>query len=410
MSSISKATISVLLWLVFSNIAFAQNDTVQQNKKFFFTLAPVIGANPAFGFIYGVGGATSWYMGEPGTTKISSAGINISHTTKKQTIFTIKSTVFGKNNDMIYMGDWRYLNSSQATYGLGTGPQSAKLSNQDIEFDDGSISSGIDEEQMMSFQFFRFYETALKKLDIVEGLYAGVGIHLDLFSDIDDKMLDTEAENPVYTSYYYYNETYGFDPTKSTLIGLSANILYDTRDNINRPYNGRYAYAQFKYNPTWLGSDKKSTQLWLEYRDYFSLTEGHKNILGIWAIGNFTTSGTLPYMNLPAIGWDQYSKSGVPYSQGRFRGDNLVFAGMEFRKLIWGTEKRPNLLGGIVFVNGTTASGMDNGVKLFEYIEPGYGVGLRITVSEKARTNLGIDYGWGSYGTSGLFLKFNETF
>jgi len=415
-----------LLISFFANKMFAQNDTTLVNKHdqrltkkaektnkppqkgdIYLSPLPIFAANPAFGFIYGAGAATSWFMGDPRSTKLSSAAIGISHTTKKQTIFTLKSTIFSEDNNMIFMGDWRYLNSSQPTWGLGTGPQSAKLAGQDIEFDDGKFTNGIDQSQMMTFKFFRFHETVFKNVG-TEGLYAGLGIHIDLFNDIDDQLLD--IGNEVFTSYYYYNEESGFDNEKSTLIGVSANALYDTRDNINNPYEGRYALAQFKYNPTWLGSDKNSTSLWLEYRDYIKLTEGHKNILAIWALGNFTTSGKLPYMNLPAIAWDQYGKSGAPYSQGRFRGHDLLFAGMEFRKGIWGSEKNPDLFGVVLFANATTASGYKNDIQLFEYIEPGYGLGLRFNISKKARTNLGLDYGWGNYGTQGFFLRLNENF
>lgn len=67
-------------------------------------------------------------------------------------------------------------------------------------------------------------------------------------------------------------------------------------------------------------------------------------------------------------------------------------------------------MGAILYLNATTANGKANGINLFEYVEPGYGLGLRFNISQKARTNIGIDYGWGNYGTSGLFLRLNENF
>lgn len=415
---IAKILLACFSLLIFNGSAIAQVDNTNTSEKkskkappkkgdIYIIPIPVLAANPAFGFVYGVGAATSWYLGDPQTTKLSSAAFGGSHTTKNQTIFYLKSTVFAENNGWIFIGDWRYLDSSQPTWGLGTGPQSAKLAGQDIEFDDGSFSSGIPAEQMMEYRFYRFHEIALKKLDL-EGWYAGVGIHIDRFNDIDDQLLDTE--NGVYTSYYYYTQHFGFDQYKSTLVGLSANALYDTRDNVNNPYDGRYALVQFKYNPTWLGSDDNSSTFWMEYRQYFRLTEGHKNILALWTFGNFNTSGTLPYMNLPAIGWDQYSKSGPPFSQGRFRGKHIVYLGAEYRKVLWGPTKNPDLLGMIAFANATTASGIENGIGLFEYIEPGCGLGLRLNISKKARTNLGMDYGWGSYSTTGFYLRINENF
>ncbi|MEJ1240534.1 BamA/TamA family outer membrane protein [Chryseolinea sp. T2] len=314
----------------------------------------------------------------------------------------------GADNDYILLGDWRYLNSSQPTWGLGTGPQSARLADNNFGFDDGSID-GNSEADMLEFQFFRFYETYLRKVGN-KGFYAGVGLHIDLFNNFNDQLLDLDADPPVITPFYAYNEKYGFDQNKSTLVGLSLNGVLDTRDNVNNPYTGRYAMANFKINPEFLGSEKSSTQLWLEYRDYFNFTPDHRNILALWTYANLTVSGDLPYMNVPAIGWDQYSKSGEPYAQGRFRGQNLIFGGVEFRKHLLATKKNPSFFGAVVFANATTASGKGNGIDLFEYIEPGYGLGLRVNISQKARTNIGIDYGWGNYQTTGFFLRLNENF
>ncbi len=419
--------IAIVLFL--PSVVFAQTDSKSDEKAkkkeakalkkevdpkkgdLYFSPVPVLGANPAFGFIYGVGAAASSYLGEPSTTKLSSALFGLAFTTKKQTIVTLKSTAFTANNTWILMGDWRFLNSSQPTWGLGTGPQSARMADSGFTFDDKDYN-GTSEADMMTFEFFRFYQTFLRKIHDKQ-LYAGLGVHLDLFNNIDDQLLYQNPNQPdssVITPYYAYNIYNGFSQTKSTLVGLSANVLLDTRDNINNPHKGRYAFASFKVNPTFIGSDQSSTQLWLEYRQYNSFDEKSNNILAFWAFGNFTTSGNLPYMNLPASAWDQYAKSSEPYAQGRFRGTNLVFAGVEYRKHIWGSSNNAKLIGAIAYANFTTASGGENGIGLFDYLEPGYGLGLRFNISKRARTNIGIDYGWGHYGTTGLFLRLNENF
>ncbi|PZX48538.1 BamA/TamA family outer membrane protein [Algoriphagus chordae] len=413
-----KLLFSLSLILLVSSV-YAQQDSTTSKKKhkkvkepphkgsMYLSPVPVIGANPAFGFIYGAGASASWYLGDPKTTKISNALAGVAFTTKKQTIITLKSTVFGEDNGFILLGDWRYLNSSQPTWGLGTGPQSARLADNDFGFDDGSIE-GNSEADMLEFQFFRFYETYLKRIGSSH-FYAGIGAHLDLFSNFTDQLLNLDTIPKVITPFYAYNEQYGFAQDKSTLVGISLNGVFDTRDNVNNPYVGRYAMMNVKFNPKFLGSDQSSTQLWMEYREYFNLTENHNNIIALWAFANLTLAGDLPYMNLPAVGWDQYSKSGEPYSQGRFRGQNLMFGGLEFRKHLFATKKNPKFFGAIAYINATTASSKEN-IDLFQYIEPGYGVGLRFNISQKARTNIGIDYGWGSYGTTGFFLRLNENF
>lgn len=386
----------------------AEKNKPPEKGTIYFSPVPVIGANPAFGFIYGAGASVSGFLGDPSDTKISNALLGIAFTTKSQTIITLKSTVYGDSNNFILLGDWRYLKSSQPTWGLGTGPQSSKLASNDFGFDDGTIE-GNSEADMLKFNFFRFYETFLKRIEGTD-FYVGLGLHLDFFSNIEDQLLDLSQEPQVITPYYAYNEFYGFEQDKSTLIGVSLNGVYDTRDNINNPYKGRYAMANFKINPEFLGSDQSSTQLWLEYRDYFNLTHDNNNIFAVWATANITVSGDLPYMNLPAIGWDQYSKTGEPYAQGRFRGQNLLFTGVEYRKHLFGTKKNDRFMGMVAYLNATSASAKQSDIKLLEYVNPGYGLGLRINISQKARTNIGIDYGWGSYGTKGLFLRLNENF
>ena len=406
----------IILFFLGTNNVFAQSKKEKRKEKkkvpqkgsVYISPVPVIGVNPAFGFIYGAGTSTSWYMGEPKTTKLSSALLGIAYTTKHQLIFTIKSTMYLENNEYILLGDWRYLNSSQPTWGIGTGPQSAKLASNDFEFDDGSIT-GNPEADLLKFQFIRFYETVLKKIGN-KGFYAGLGLHIDIFRDFVDPLLDLDTVPQIITPFYAYNDYYGFSQEESNLIGISFNGIYDTRDNVNNTWKGRYAYISFTYNPKFLGSDKSSTTLWLEYRDYVNFTKNHNNILAIWTYANLTTSGKLPYMNLPAIGWDQYGRSGTPYAQGRFRGFDLLYLGVEYRKHLLRTKKNPRFFGMILFANATTANGRKNGIKLFEYIEPGYGLGLRFNLSQKSRTDIGIDYGWGNYGTTGLFIRLNENF
>jgi hypothetical protein len=66
------------------------------------------------------------------------------------------------------------------------------------------------------------------------------------------------------------------------------------------------------------------------------------------------------------------------------------------------------ILGGVLFINATTADNPAQDLKLFGSIKPGYGVGLRILADKKSRTNLSIDYGFGSR-SSGFYLAASET-
>jgi hypothetical protein len=166
----------------------------------------------------------------------------------------------------------------------------------------------------------------------------------------------------------------------------------------------------FRINPTFLGSDKGSTSLWAEYRDYFDLTKDHKNMLALWAYGSFQTSGSLPYMNLAGIGYDQYSGSGRGYTQGRIRGKSLVYTELEYRRKLFGSQKNPDKWGIALFGNVTTATNRDANIDLFDYIDPTVGLGFRIMVNPKSRTTLCLDYAVGKYKSSGIYLGLNEFF
>jgi outer membrane protein assembly factor BamA len=359
--------------------------------------------------MYGVATSTSWFMGDPKTTKISSLFAGATFTTKQQTLLTAKATAFSEDNDYKLDLDWRYLKSSQGSFGLGSGPSSNKLASNGFEYDDmGAFSAPIDDAQMLEFKWIRLYQTVTKK--VAEGAYVGIGYHLDILNDIQDNLLDLSATPPVITSYYAYNATYGFSNEKSTLSGLSLNGIYDTRDNINSAYKGKYAQLTFRVNPEFLGSDKNSTSLWAEYRDYFDLTKNHKNMLALWTYGSFQTSGSLPYMNLPAIGYDQYSSSGRGYTQGRIRGQSLFYTELEYRRKLFGSEKNPDKWGMAIFGNVTTATNKDAKIGLFEYLDPAGGIGIRFMVNPKSRTTLCLDYAIGKYKSSGIYLGLNEFF
>ena len=81
-------------------------------------LLPIIGSNPATGFMVGVGGQYAFKM--PESSKYSLLSGSIQFTTKQQFIAMLKNTVYSKNDKIFLSGDWRFLIFSQSTYGLGT--------------------------------------------------------------------------------------------------------------------------------------------------------------------------------------------------------------------------------------------------------------------------------------------------
>jgi hypothetical protein len=401
-----KKCLFLIFVLIFSFTAIhAQDSTkVKKEKKISFIPLPVIASSPSTGLMYGVAPGASWYMGDKSNTRISSALGTVIYTTKKQLILTLKSNAYLSADSWILLTDIRYFITSQPTYGLGTGPSTAKPIGQGIEYPDGIFSTPIPDAQMMEFNYLRFHETVLKRLK-ESFFYAGIGIHYDLHSKIDDNLLSLPD---TITSHYAYSFAKGFDPEKYTTSGFSLNGIYDSRDNAINPYSGRYAYLSLRINPEFLASTKSSSILWYEYRDYLNFNENRpRHMLAFWTYGWFVTSGDVPYLDLPGVGWDQFGRSGRAYTQGRFRGEDLLYGEIEYRIPL---QKTKETFGAVVFVNTTTASNRMGDINLFDYLDFGYGAGLRVMINKKSRANLALDVAFGEHGASGFYFGINEVF
>lgn len=364
-------------------------------------LVPIIGSNPATGFMYGIGGQYAFKMS--GTAKYSNLVGSLQGTTKNQLIILLKNNVYTSNNRLFFSGDWRFLKYSQATYGLGTtSPEGGILDYQISLF--GSETSSDSLMQPMKFNFVRFHQSVGYRLK--EGLYAGIGIAYDGYSKIIDEKLRLEPADTLLTSHYYYNTLYGFSTSRYSLSTLTLNMVYDTRDNMINPYKGIYARINWAGGFEFLGNDKYGNYTQFEFRSFHSLSKKRpRHLIAFWALGDFTNTGKIPYLILPATGYDQRSRSGRGYTQGRFRGPNMIYSEAEYRFPLGAN----GVLGGAVFINGTTADNPGLDLKLFESIKAGYGAGLRIMVDKRSRTNLAVDFGFGQK-TFGFYLAASEAF
>ena len=375
-------------------------------KDFTALVLPNIASNPATGLLLGIGGSLGWWFGPRESTHVSFAGFTAAWTTKDQWIFFVKSNAYTKDDKFFLQGDWRFYVFNQATYGLGTNaPDSVEL---DPSW--GWMAAPTTDEPgayPLDFNLFKFHEIVSYK--IKTNFYGGIGFHLDSYSKIRDELLNLSDTLEVkhVTPHYAYSTYYGFNPEKYTLTGLSLNLVYDSRDNLINPYKGMFFNINVRQNFPFLGSDKNSTFLFFDYRYYKGLSKKMpRHLIGIWLWGNFMVAGRAPYLTLQAIGDDQRARSGRGYVQGRYRGENFLYGEIEYRFPI---SRCTQILGGVVFVNATTASNSYKDVKLFDYIQPGAGVGIRIMINALSRTNLDLDYGIGRK-SRGFYFSGAETF
>lgn len=365
-------------------------------------LVPIIGSNPATGFMVGVGGQYSVKL--PGSSRYSNIGGSAQITTKKQVILMLKNNLYTRDNRIYFTGDWRFLIYSQSTYGLGTNAPTGGI--MDYQYSLFGLETSEDSlTQPMKFNFGRFHQSVSFK--ITEGFYAGFGYNYDGYFNIIDEKLNLDPGNLLLTSHYGYSRYYGFSTEHYAISALNVNLVYDTRDNMINAYRGIYAMASWRGAFEFLGNTKNASFIQLEWRSFHGFSPRNpRHLIAFWLLGNFTADGHFPYLTLPATGYDQYGRSGRGYTQGRFRGANMVYGETEYRFPI---SRCGGILGGVVFVNATTADNDLQSLKLFESIKPGYGVGLRVMVDKRARTNLAVDLGFGD-NSFGFYLYASETF
>jgi len=308
------------------------------------------------------------------SARLSSITSNATYTQNKQFFWPIQSNIWTKKNKYAFIGDFRFYKYPQSTFGLGS-------------------NTIVENEDPMDYKFFRFYEYMLRK--IKGDFYAGLGYIIDYRWDISH----TGPKNGTISDYTTYGER-----NNTVSSGITLNGVFDNRDNPINPLHGVYTSLQYRTNFQALGSTSNWQSLILEMRKYFSLSERTQDVLALWSFNWLTLAGKPPFLDLPSNGWDSYSSTGRGYIQGRFRGAQMLYLESELRYRI----SRNGLLGGVLFLNAESFS-KERGTKL-EKVQPGFGAGLRIKIKKTSRTNLGIDYGFGTEGSKGLFITVGEYF
>ena len=365
-------------------------------------LMPIIGSNPATGFMFGVGGQYAFTISEHSNYSLISGSLQ--YTTKNQFLFLLKNNIYTDNNRIFFSGDWRFLIYSQSTYGLGTtAPEGGIL---DYQYSLARAETSIDSlAQPMTYNFGRLHQSIM--FELVDGIYLGFGYNFDSYFKIVDTKLSLDPADSLLTSHYAYNTYYGFSTEKYHNSALSARFIIDKRDNMIQAHKGYYLSFNWQGGFKFTGNDRKSNLYQIEWRSYHGLSKRNpSHLIAFWFMGNFAEEGTLPYMVLPATAYDQTGRSARGYTQGRFRGNNMAYGEVEYRFPI---SQCGGLFGGVLFANATTANNPFLSLSLFESIKPASGFGLRVKMDKNSRTNLAVDLAFG-HQSMGFYLAVSETF
>jgi outer membrane protein assembly factor BamA len=352
-----------------------RTDTVaQKTRKLHVSALPAAGYTLQTGFAGVLSSNFAFYTSEHSQANLSSVLTSITYSQYKQIIFPIQANIWTKGNKYDIVTDWRYLKYPSLTYGLG-----------------GNTSS--DSGYNINYGYIRLHQAILRS--VTRDLYIGLGYDFDYYWNI------SEVDPPPGKTDF---QRYGLSKTEKSS-GVSLHLLYDDRRNAINPENGTYFSVAYRPNFTFIGSDNNWHSLIVDTREYIRFPSSTHNVLAFWSYDWLTPgSGNPPYLLLPSTGWDPYSNTGRGYIQGRYRSKNMLYLESEYR---FGITNN-GLLGGVVFANAQSFSDPNTGQ--YNYLQPGWGGGIRISLNKFSRTNLCIDYGWGLHGSGGFFVNLGEVF
>ncbi len=339
--------------------------------KLFFALVPAIGYTLEGSWLANVSVNTSFYTSNPDSTNLSTINYGAQYDLNRQLIIPFVSSIWLKDNKINLLGDWRFYKYPSYTYGLGG----------------NTLASSAD---LIDYSYIRFYQEILGHFSSF--FYFGGGYNYDNHFNI--KELGSNADFDLYNN----------GATKTISSGPILHFIYDSRSNINNPRDAFYGSISYRFNATYFGSTAPWQSLFVEAKKYIKLWSASPNVLALWSWNVFTLSGNPPYFDMPSNGWDIANNSGRGYIQGRFRGQNMLYDEAEYRFRIL----KNGLLGGVVFANAESVSQYPG--NKFQYIDPGYGAGLRLKMNKYSDVNLCFDYGFGLMGSRGIFFNLGEVF
>jgi hypothetical protein len=349
----------------------------ERKKKFHWNAVPFVLTSPLIGFGFGVAGAGVFRLDDEGA-RLSKFATNVLYTVNKQLSIPLRTSIYFGGGDWSLVGYANWQVFPAPTWGLG-----------------GDTPSR--DEVIVDKSLIRLWETAYRR--VLSDLYVGAGLYLDRFYSVSDRGVQPGVVNP-FTSY-----PYGTSGPYSNM-GVSVDLLWESRDNPVNATHGYYATATYRAFPRWLGSTYDWQSLYVDGRAYFSLPRPH--VLALWAYGWFSFGNT-PYLSLPSIGSDPDARSGRGYIEGRHIGKSVVYAEAEYRFRIW------DFVGGVVGLNVHSASqprqaGDPQNAPLYQYWYPAATAGIRVLLNKPTRANGLVEVGVGLDGSYGIYLNINENF
>jgi hypothetical protein len=346
-------------------------------KKVYFSLIPTSSAVPGGGKALITSTSAAFYLGSRRNTFLSNVTFIPYLNFSGRYSLGFRNNIYTNKNKWNIQGDSRFSLYPEYVYGT----------NQ---------NKNQNERVLITYKYIRFYQTLLKQ--IRPYLLAGIGYNLDYHLNLQP--VGDTIGLPKFLGYAHGTET----NKNSFSSGITFNLLYDTRNNSQNPLPGAYLNLIYRTNPFILGNGNNTWKsLYLDGRKYIDLKGQKRRVLALWSYLWTALNNNVPYLDLPAIGYEPYQRSGRGIEQNRYRGKTLMYAEGEYRSDL----RDDGLLGYVVFLNLNTTTGP--GDAKFTGPHPAIGAGLRVKFNKRSNTNIAIDFGV-SKSHSALTIYLGEVF
>ncbi|MFV0345964.1 MAG: BamA/TamA family outer membrane protein [Bacteroidales bacterium] len=302
---------------------------------------------------------TTFFLGSPQTTKMSTANITPYTNFSKQWVLPIRSYVYFKNNIYNMTGDYRFMIYPQYTYGLGS-------------------NNSIKPQSLLDYSQIRLHQFVTRR--VVKDLRLGVGWQYDRYMGLDEDEVDVPT-----TDYMEYSD---YDYSNFTSSGPAIQLLMDTRDNTVNASRGYYIELDYRWSIDALGASRNWSSIYADGRYYISLPSVKRKIIASKVMYWTKVSGTPHYLDLPSIGWDTYNRTGRGFTKNRFRSNALIYFEGEYRADL----SKNGFWGYVVFANLSSVTDIDR--YTFKNWHPAIGTGLRVKWNKADESNLCLDFGF----------------
>ncbi len=332
-------------------------------KRSAFKAYPYLFYTPESKLAFGAGGIYTFYTGKGAELKPSKIGFGGYYSTNKQYKISMNNTYYFANNKLYF--------HLPISYGLFINKY-------------WGIGKDVSDYENSGYTVQTFAATLTFQLPPVWFSSDRTGIIIDYdFTEIVDKQNNGLLKNDSLPG-----------SNGGQLIGIGADLVWDSRDNIFFPNKGGYQYFKVVFYPGF--SDYTFANFELDVRHYRAFGKDH--VLA----GNFflqSAIGETPFYKLPSVGGKQMRG----YFYGRYRDNFFAMLQMEYRQYF--TKK----WGFVVFssVGNVAPSILDYN---FESVKYTYGAGLRYLFNKKEKINLRMDVGIGTEGSTGIYFGIEEVF